>query len=88
MKKVGFEGVLPSGVKQSEASALWCQCSVVYVYSLLWLKFLLKIQTKHTAGNRFQAGLGSMLKNEMDKEGWVCFPLINNNSGRGSIEMI
>lgn len=40
---------LPSGVKHSELTALWCQCRVVYVYSLLWLKFLLKkTPTKET----------------------------------------
>lgn len=33
---------VPSGVKRSELTALWCQCRVEYVYSFLWLKFLLK----------------------------------------------
>lgn len=70
MKKVGFAGLLPSGVKHSELSALWCQCRVVYVYSFLWLKFLLEIKSKQTAGNKFQGDLGWLLLHEMDKDGF------------------
>lgn len=41
-------------MKHSELRALWCQCSVVYVYSLIWLKFLLEIKTNQTTGNGFR----------------------------------
>lgn len=68
MKKAGFAGFLPSGVKHREPTALWCQCRVVYVYSFLWLKFLLKIETNQTTGNKFQGDLGSLLLHEMDKD--------------------
>lgn len=38
----GHGRVLPSGVKHRLFTALWCQCWVEYVYSFLWMKFLLR----------------------------------------------